>query len=136
MLIKANSPFTQGVSINASHSLWKSDNKRCQTELWVHCLLAAEVVISSTFQVPTKVSANQIALCKYQIDSSRLQANFFGWRCYDDHVRPNFRHALRQALMLKPHMNRVWAYCLFFLLSNKLASTFNLATWIQKNYTW
>ncbi len=72
-LLDALTPHSHGASASTPTPLidfeW-SDVKRCQTELWVHriaslALLAAEVENFSTFQAPTKASANQIALCKY-----------------------------------------------------------------------
>ncbi len=88
-----------------------SEVKCCRTELWVRrvaslALLAAEVENFSTFQAPTKASANQIASCKYPIPFMQHQRSMWLVVCnYDGASAPRFRHALRQALTPTPRVN-------------------------------
>lgn len=64
--------------------------------------------ISPSFKHQQKHQLIRPLSCKYtSSDSRRLWTNFIGWRCYDDCVSPNFRHDLRQALTLKPRVNRM-----------------------------
>ncbi len=111
--------FTTDVTVNASHLFWMGNVMRRRTELWVHCITPLPVLVEKVdnFQLFKHQRRRQPIRSPYA--NTLVQTPSQSCSCNAGKVMwlavvtvtivsvPSFRHALRQASMLRP----VWIYC-------------------------